>query len=188
MRFLMIFNHCVKWPFYRILWYILSDLVICSKLDTMQWTGSRRLVILKLWNSVLLFSHLLWRKTFWWIIAGCQVQEHEGSLRVHTLQHTAAPLSDIAVLLIVRPKLQAIHENFQDTFDITQNNHTNHLLLKVWWAQILIGNHFLYARWHLSYHCILSNKRKGPFQFLLASILWTAFRKSGTCSYERPFI
>ena len=98
MRFLMIFNHCIKWLFYRILWYILSDLVICSKLDTMQWTGSRRLVILKLWNSVLLFSHLLWRKTFWWIIAGCQVQEHEGSLRVHTLQHTAAPLSDIAAL------------------------------------------------------------------------------------------
>ena len=106
MRFLMIFNHCVKWPFYRILWYILSDLVICSKLDTMQWTGSRRLVILKLWNSVLLFSHLLWRKTFWWIIAGCQVQEHEGSLRVHTLQHTAAPpvRHSRSVLLIVRRK------------------------------------------------------------------------------------
>ena len=47
--------------------------------------------------------------------------------------------------------------------------------------KFLFGNHFLYARWHLSYHCILSNKRmkcSGPFQFLLVSILWIAFRKS----------
>ena len=141
MRFLMIFNHCVKWPFYRILWYILSDLVICSKLDTMQWTGSRRLVILKLWNSVLLFSHLLWRKTFWWIIAGCQVQEHEGSLRVHTLQHTAAPLSDIAALysLLLDAKPPGHSRKFPGQFWHHKNNHTNHLLLK---CEFLFGNHF----------------------------------------------
>ena len=60
--------------------------------------------------------------------------------------------------------------------------------------KFLFGNHFLYARWHLSYHCILSNKRmkcSGPFQFFespFVNQLWKAFHKYMYLIYESDHV
>ena len=107
MRFLMIFNHCVKWPFYRILWYILSDLVICNKLDTMQWTGSRESAFkaLKLCSASSILSSPLTKNV---LMDHCRLPSSRTWRFLagpHPTTHCSPPVRHSrSVLLIVRRK------------------------------------------------------------------------------------